>query len=82
MTIWPHEHANFVYRLNDIGRSLDAQIDYIDGLRRDLSDDDHDGTEDTRARLGEARRAIGAAMASVELARDQMPKLVRPERTL
>lgn len=73
MTIHAREHQDFLRRLGDLTRELDAQIEYLDSLRQDLAQDDHDATEDTRARLGEARTAVGAALGSIEQARVQLP---------
>lgn len=39
----------------------------------ELADDDYEGTEDTRARLDEAKRSLVAAAGAVEAAVEQLP---------
>lgn len=74
MTYWARDHQHALRRIGDVMRDLDyAYEDILPAIARDLRDDAHDETEDSRARLAESRRHLGAAMGSLELAREQLP---------
>ena len=77
--IHAQEHANFLRRLGDLDRELDAQIEQIDSLRQDLAQDDARGTRFTCEELRQARANIGAALLNIDRARRDLP--IPTERT-
>lgn len=82
MTYWDREHQANLRIIGDLIRELDTMRDEtIPNLQRDLADDDHDATEDSRSRLHEARSHLARALGSFGEARAQLPE-PRKEATL
>jgi hypothetical protein len=57
-----------------IQTQLETQHNELRRIALVLADDDYDGTEDTRARIGEAREALASAAGLVEQAHEQLPQ--------
>jgi hypothetical protein len=57
-----------------IQTQLETQCNELRRIALVLADDDYDGTEDTRARIGEAREELARAAGLVEQAHEQLPK--------
>jgi hypothetical protein len=57
-----------------IQTQLETQYNELRRIALVLADDDYDATEDTRARIGEAREELSRAAGSLEQALEQLPK--------
>jgi hypothetical protein len=81
MTYWNREHEQNLRRIRDMNLELALIADEtIPSLMSDLREDDFDATEDSRARLREARTAINNAIGLLENAKDQLPEPRYPQR--
>lgn len=71
--MWSDDRRYHERRLREVQDELEMLEERLKLSMQELADDDHDGTEDSRARVREAREALEKLAGAVEQAREQLP---------